>query len=216
MLELFLILAMPSVWSAPWWASVGAIAAVIAALSSLAFNANKKDKKTFPTAISNSAGIFDSKFQAIGKNVRQDIVVHHHGVAPATSSENRNENRKPSRPSARKILDSIEGATPYDRHHIMAKYKDFPIAWRAKFNDMSKHYEGELWLVSLDIVSSSSDDDSAFAGAFPARVYVNLDVEANPHLKVVKSGDMCWVTGTIRIIDFPRISLQSGAVVEFD
>jgi hypothetical protein len=214
--EQLLILATPSFFTAPWWTAVGAIAAGIAALSSFAFNAHKKDKKAATKTISDSAGIFDSSFSAIGKNVRQEIVVHHHGIAPQTSSENRSETKKPSRPSVWEIIDSIENATPYDRHHIIAKYEGFPVDWRAKFKDISKTDECERWFVSFEIVPFPNDDDPAPVRGYPAWVHAYLDVEVYPHLKVAKPDDLCWITGKIRSLHTLQIVLQDGASVEFD
>lgn len=215
MAELLLILAVPSVWSAPWWASVGAVASVIATLSGVAFNAYRKDKNASAKTISDSAGIFDSSFKAIGKNVRQDILVHHHVVAPETNSVSRSEIKKPSHPSAWEIIDALENATPYDRHHVAGKYEGFEVDWRVEFADMSKDAHDERWFVSFRVSPLSCDEDGRGGHSYSAWVHSYLDIAAFPYLKVAKPGDACWITGKIRSVNGVHVHLEAGAFVEF-
>ncbi len=231
MVELLLIFATSSLLTAPWWTAVGAVAAVIVPfLATAAFKRGKASGVTRRTN-SNIDGIIDSNalanvgnsvgghsLAASGSNITQNVILYPPDPKGNFATDG-TEGRKSSRPTVWEIMDSIENATPYDRHHLTNKYEGFPIHWPAMFDDMSKDDggENESWYVSFRIVSPSDDNQTSASDRPPTWVSAHLDLSAYPYLKVAKCGDRCWITGRIRsVMGRYHITLQSGATIEFD
>ena len=149
---------------------------------------------------------------ASGNNITQNVVLHQHVPEGETSAQKISETRKPSRPNCHEILEALNTATPYDRPRIAKNYEGLPFSSWARFFNIWKYFsddpDEDRYVVSLSVLAEVSDGEPV--SVVPCSLHVILSLTSNPHLRIAKCGDLCWVEGKVSKVESNWIQLDSA------
>jgi hypothetical protein len=181
-------------WLMPWyeWAFSGIGATLLGGVGFLVRRALSKSQAATLSVSAVLHSVSDSNV-AVGNNVSQQIVHHHH--VPNQSLES----LKASEPSPAQIMAALFALPPFGRHQAAESYQGLPVLWP---------------LTLLTIVPYRSTWAVMFKGStephpFSTIVHAHFP-ELPPEIRISPADTLVWIRGRIREVDpLSSISLEA-------
>jgi hypothetical protein len=186
---------------AAWIGAGGAIAAAGIGVAKGWFKKPKDDNQ-----VTAQTGDISGSVVAVGNNNTQITGTVNNYHAPATQPMGSFDGKVASRPSADEIWAAIRaGETPFVRQQILSNYKGLKVSWPVVFSSLSPRRDG-VWTVSFSPPKRQDYET----------VMTDVDIDKYPELKVIKTGHLAWIIGTIDYVSYPLISLEDDAEITFE
>lgn len=150
-------------------------------------------------------GDISGSMVAVGENITQNTGTIHQHYAAARVLTGPFDGKVAKSPSVIEIKEAIEAAgTSYGRVQISKNYVGLDVSWPVVFDSVHENPFGG-WFATFN--SPSVDH-------YP--INVDVDLDQNPRLKVLKHGHPAWVEGRIRatiVVGLLIIQLAEGAEI---
>lgn len=180
------------------------IAAIITASGAIIVGGLKLLKPKPKEGVTPMVGSVSDSMVAVGTNINQSSIVHHHHAEPPQSVDPFY-GKVESKPSIVEIMEDLaQERKPYEANQRYKHYAGLPVCWPVTVYGVWENPLEDTWTIRLE--SEAGDRNG---------VIVEIDIKKYPKLKVVARGHRAWVEGTIRKVD-SDVYLAKGAMITLE
>jgi hypothetical protein len=181
------------------------IAAIVMASGAIVVGTMKLLKHKQKGRAASTIGDVTDSLVAVGTNIHQTYspTVYNHYAEPQIAEPFSNRESKPT--IADIMEDLAKERKPYEANQIPKHYIGLQVCWPISIEGLWQSTFSDTWTVRL----ASADYERCM-------VFVVVDIEQCPKLKVVDRGHRAWVKGQIKHVDWGEIYLEDGARITLE